>query len=490
MISARRGLMLTAQVAGLAATGWIVWSAAVLPRLSQQPLAEIVRSALLHALFACGSGAAIALVLYFAIARSIRHDAALLAVRTSATAVWFAPAAILLTALSPAAIGAALVLVVSATRLLHDQWRLFHPPETARFVTVTSSLFGPPLPTFRVRDLIPALIAALSLESGALLLPLGYPLLAAALVCLSLAMLTLLVLISGSAQTAPAASLPRAILGVLLTVILAAGLTVGGLARAPGQSFDRDATGVKRRPGPVQTVRALMRKLAGREEPRGPAEKVTRLYTPPSDNVDVTDKSFPGVVLVPETEPPKALVAPQPHSSTAPPAADLPKPSNIPFTGEYWMFKPPNVRPPRTSYLRKGTPLALSFVTTDHRPLSMEAHQKLDHAIDLRCCSGIQMAISNIDRYPGTITLEIILIDGAARQSESLGTAEVTSRPSGRPWTGSHFPAPETLAFAIPASTALREFDEIKVVFHRTPLRMDRSARISIERFLLMPRSS
>ena len=47
MSSARRGLMLIAQVAGLFATGWMVWSVAVLPRLSQQPLAQIVRSAFL-----------------------------------------------------------------------------------------------------------------------------------------------------------------------------------------------------------------------------------------------------------------------------------------------------------------------------------------------------------------------------------------------------------------------------------------------------------
>jgi len=232
-----------------------------------------------------------------------------------------------------------------------------------------------------------------------------------------------------------------------------------------------------------------MRKLAGREKLRGPNEKVTKLYTPPSESVDVTDKSFPGIVLIPETEPPKALVAPQPHSLLALRSADFPKPSDIPFTGEYWMFKAPNVRPPQTSYLRKGTPLALSFVTTDHRPLSMEAHQKLDHAIDLHCCRGIQIAISNIDRYPGTVTLEIVLIDSAAQRSESLGTADVTSKPDGRPWTGSRFPVLETLEFRIPLSTELREFNEIKVVFHRASLRMDRSARISIERFSLMPRT-
>jgi hypothetical protein len=486
--SARRGLMLIAQVAGLFATAWIVWSMAVLPRLSQQPLAEIVRTALVYAMFACGSGAAITLVLYLAIARTIRHDAVLLAVRTSATAVWFAPAAILLTALSPAAIGAALVLVVSATRLLYDQWRRFYPQRETPSVPVASLLFGPPPQSFQVWDFIPALIAALALELAALMFPLGYPLLAGALICLGLAMLTLLVLMAGSGRAAPEKNLPRAILGLLLTVILAAGLVVGGLARGPGQSYARAPFGMKRRPGPVQSVRALIRKLAGREELRGPSEKVTKLYTPPPESVDVTDQSFPGIVLVSETEPPKALVAPQPRSPIALRSADFPKPSDIPFTGEYWMFKPPNIRPPQTSYLRKGTPLVLSFVTTDHRPLSMEAHQKLDHAIDLRCCRSIQIAISNIDRYPGTVTLEVVLIDDAAERSESLGTAEVTSKPAGRPWAESRFPAAETLEFAIPSSAILHEFNEIKVVFHRTSLRIDRSARISIERFKLMPR--
>ncbi len=482
--------MLIAQVAALFASGWIVWSVAVLPRLTQQPLAGIVRSALLHTLFACGSGAGITLILYLAIVRSIRHDAVLLALRTSATAVWFAPAAILLTALSPASIGAALVLVVNATRLLYDQWRQFHPPDAADFVPATSFLFGSPLQPFRIVGLIPALLASFALETAILVFPLGYPLLAAALCCLGIAMLTLLILISGSADTTPRANLPRAILGLLLTVILAAGLTVGGLAPSLVQSYDRDPNGTSRRPGPVQTIRSFLRKLAERQRQTGPNEKVTRLYTPPSESVNITDKSFPGVVLFPETEPPKALVAPQPHSLFAVHPADFPKPSTIPFTGEYWMFKPPSARPPGTSYSRKGTPLALSFVTTDHRPLFMEAHQKLEHAIDLRCCSGIQIAILNIDRYPGTVTLEVVLIDDAAQRSESLGTAEVTSRPAGQRWNLSGFPAPETLEFAVPGSTALREFNEIKVVFHRASLREDRSARISIERFLLLPRSS
>src|SRR5229473_7275635 len=211
--------MLIAQVAGLFATAWIVWSVAVLPRLSYQPLAQIVLSAFLHTLFACAAAVTITLLLYFAISRTIRHDTVLVALRTSATAVWFAPAAILLTALSPAAIAAALVLVVSATRLLYDQWRQFQPPVAAPFVRVASHIFGPSPQPFRVIDLIPALIASFAIEGAVLVYPLGYPLLAAALSCLALAMVTLLLLVSGGAQPAPAANLPRSILGVLLTVI-------------------------------------------------------------------------------------------------------------------------------------------------------------------------------------------------------------------------------------------------------------------------------
>src|SRR5258708_284440 len=145
--------MLIAQVVGLFATGWIVWSVAVLPRLSQQPLAQIVRSAFLHTLFACAAAVTITLLLYLAIARSIRHDMVLVARGRSARGVWFGPGAILLTALSPAAIAAAVVLVISATRLLYDQWRQFQPSKAAHFVPEACCLFGSLPQPFRVRDL-------------------------------------------------------------------------------------------------------------------------------------------------------------------------------------------------------------------------------------------------------------------------------------------------------------------------------------------------
>ena len=66
---------------------------------------------------------------------------------------------------------------------------------------------------------------------------------------------------------------------------------------------------------------------------------------------------------------------------------------------------------------------ALPQIITDHQPIQMEAHHKLDQAIALDCCRAIQLAIRNADRYPNTIALELVLIDrdGPGAPSISLG---------------------------------------------------------------------
>jgi hypothetical protein len=97
----------------------------------------------------------------------------------------------------------------------------------------------------------------------------------------------------------------------------------------------------------------------------------------------------------------------------------------------------------------------------------------------VHCCTQIQIAIRNTDQYPGTVSLELILIDTtvAINLIRSLGTVA----------TGPPSPSQQVLSFRIPPVTALQKFDEIKVVFHRAQLRADKSARIAIERFVLVP---
>jgi hypothetical protein len=469
----KRNLALLVQVAGLAATGWVVWTAAVVPRLARQPLAGVIWEALQHALFACFASAAITLALYLSIARSGRTDALLAALRTSATAIWFAPATLLLSELSPLALGAALVLVISTTRLLYFEWRVIHPDQPAGEFVIASELFEAPPSPLRLKDLTPALMASFGLQAGIVGVLMGLPLLAAVLFSLTTAMLTFAALSSGAYEPQTNRSLPRSILGLMLTVILAAGLTVGGLA-GHIQRGARWHWGAGHGSGPVQSVRALLERLLNGDEADRPKGRVTTIYAPPAGNVEIDDKSFPGVVLFSEPKPRAKLVEPRPGWARTTISSVPMEPSIIPFSGEYWMFRPPDTQPPKKSYLRWGNPETLSFLTTDHATMAMEAHQKLEHPIDLSCCGEIQIAISNADRYPGTVELELILIDNGA--SQSLGTVAAPFHPEA------------VLSFAIPPGSAIRQFNELAVVFHRDRVRIDRSARISIERFVLAPR--
>jgi hypothetical protein len=67
-----------------------------------------------------------------------------------------------------------------------------------------------------------------------------------------------------------------------------------------------------------------------------------------------------------------------------------------------------------------------------------------------------------------------------------LGKAAVRSQPkvSGDTVT----PVLETLEFTMPEAPAIAEFEEFKLVFSRAQARMDKSAKLAIERFVLMPR--
>jgi hypothetical protein len=483
----RRDFMLVVQISGLLATAWLIWSMSLLPRLNRESMADVVAQALAYTLAACVASAVIALSLYLLSARSFSEEAIRMGLRTSGTAVWFAAATILLAQLSPATLPAALVLVVSATRLLYGQWRLVHPVRRFRFsAPIQHPFFDPPLaPQFR--ELIPALAASLAIESGVLLFPANYPLLAAALFCLSVAMVTFCALRAGAMRAATASSLPRSILGFFLTLILAAGLTVGGLAGGL-RSGSHWQSPLQRRPSPFESARALLHKLFEENGEGRSKDPVTNLYFPPAGAVEITDNSFPGVILLPEVKPEQpVLVAPSLAWSRTSPEIATVKPFRIPFSGVYWMYRPPFDRPPRTSHVQQGSPLTLSFRTTDHAPMSMEAYQKLDRAIDIRCCRAIQIAISNMDAYPGTIALELVIIDSqsASQPMLSLGTVPVASQRPANSFAGNV--TRETLDFGIPGITPLHQFDVIKVIYHRDLVRLERSARISIEGFVLSP---
>lgn len=199
----------------------------------------------------------------------------------------------------------------------------------------------------------------------------------------------------------------------------------------------------------------------------------------------------PGVVLWPDKQTHTRLVAPTPvienallsgHGST--------KPLEIPFGGVYWLFRAPDIHPPRTSRQAHGSPEKLDIRSTDRRALSMEAHENLGSMIDLNCCRKIQIAIRNADRYPETVTMELVLINSAApgKPSQSLGRTMVTSTRPWRLYDKPSSPASETLNFIIPPHASIRRFDEVMVVFRLDAARADAGPKIAIDRFVLIPR--
>jgi hypothetical protein len=427
--------------------------------------------------------------LYFFFAEAISdHFRRIL--RTSTAAVWFAPATILLTEQSAAAMLAVLILVVNTTRVLCSEWRLTQaepdrtPPPDADGLFQHYAL---PAPTFS-RQLAAGVTLAFFAQAGVVAAMMHYPLLAASCFAFNAAFLTAFGITVGMLPPERPRDLPRSVLGVILTVFLAAGLTLGGspaeLTRGSGGTVSWN---FQRRPGLVEMVRALVQKWLYGAKPRtapnasgAPGQTGAPMpgYEPAAGPVKVGDNDFPGVILRPEIKDVITLV--DPVTTGIGFSAHSARPLGIPFSGEYWMFRWPYRRPPYGSFLERGSPAWRGFLTTDHAPLQMEAHHKLDQKIDLRCCNKIQIAIWNGDRHPGTIVLEIILIDTERRISQSLGTTPVRSSPG-------TLPVRETLEFPIPIMRALDQFNEFKVVFHRDRKRMDRSARIEIDRFVLVP---
>src|SRR5215813_13150059 len=88
-------LGMAAQVVSLLLTGVIIWNSVLGPRLLRQPLTTVAGHALLYAALAWFWSATITFILYLVLPRSESNRMVWSTLRTSAVAVWFAPACIL-----------------------------------------------------------------------------------------------------------------------------------------------------------------------------------------------------------------------------------------------------------------------------------------------------------------------------------------------------------------------------------------------------------
>jgi hypothetical protein len=183
---------------------------------------------------------------------------------------------------------------------------------------------------------------------------------------------------------------------------------------------------------------------------------------------------FSGVILKTTKQSHVALVAPPSRRTSY--GRGMLKPMFIPFSGEYWMFYWPRRRPPKSSLLEFGDPNDFKFTAADFSRLSMEARQTISAPIDVESCGSIEVDITSTDPMPGTVFLELILADTRTTQAPRQSLGEVEARATGK------------LHFEVPSQSAIQEFDEIAVVYRLQPPRVHRSANISINSFLLIPR--
>jgi hypothetical protein len=118
----------------------------------------------------------------------------------------------------------------------------------------------------------------------------------------------------------------------------------------------------------------------------------------------------------------------------------------------------------------------------------MEAHQNLGAFIETSCCSAIEVAIRNADRYPGSVLVDLLLGDSHSptQLPVSLGPLPVLSTQPFHP--GLQHEMAEVLSFPMPMARVMPRFDEFTVKFELGRSRGNHSPGIAIERFVLVPR--
>jgi hypothetical protein len=204
--------------------------------------------------------------------------------------------------------------------------------------------------------------------------------------------------------------------------------------------------------------------------------RIAPINTAGAKTRSVIDLLFPGVVLYPVVKSTVRLIAPPSLERGI--MGSPSKPFLIPFEGVYWFWKFPGDRPPETAVVKQGSPAKLIFHSTDGTSLFMEAHQVLATAIDLQCCSAIEIRLENADSRPNSIEVELLIRNTRlrGRPFQPLGVHQLTGSRT------------QTLAYKIPRATKMQAFDELTVRVHTQFWRRDQSANIAIQDFALIPR--
>lgn len=201
-------------------------------------------------------------------------------------------------------------------------------------------------------------------------------------------------------------------------------------------------------------------------------------------------RHYTSVILWPPKQRLTRLYFPQPQLA-AQPAARLAHPIQIPFDGPYWYFEPPDDSPGDNAHVARGLPTerGVNLTSADGGPLRMEAIQHLAQPIRLSCCSEIDVAVDDAEAQRGLTSLGIVLTDTSSADAPTLllGFLPTAATPASSASIPPSRETEETVRFPIPASHALRRFNQITVIVLPTLDRW-RGSKIAVEGFTLQPK--
>ncbi len=457
----------------------VAWLACPVPPQHLLEWDELLLSAVAYVVIVLVVSAAVAAIGFALIPRRTLFNSYVVIVRLLAGAAWFAPLVIFGWLRARWAVVVAVLMAVTLTRTIRHFGIVAEAGQTATPAslmsdTLTEKMFQIAEGPSPLRPLLYPFFIVICIQAGAMIAAAGYNLAAAIVLGLSTVMLV------WSFPSHPVGLSKKGVSFLVLTVVLAFFLTAVGLAPFVKLEGLWDASS-----GGGTVSRALLYAIFGAKSVKPSAPPVQ----PTDVNTGNGTGTYKGVILWPE-EPKAIMLAPPPLEMPAGffvPTRD--NPLRVPFRGVYWFFKPPDTRPPEHSYKVKGSPEKMGMHSSDADPLLMEAHQDFSLPINLDCCSRIQVAVRNADRYPRTVSLELRLRNRnlPGKPWVSLGRATVTSKLPDQAADDAP-PVEEILSFNVPQTAPFRQFNEITISFRLAPQRAGASARIAIDRFIFLAR--
>ncbi|HVH89084.1 MAG TPA: hypothetical protein VM912_20375, partial [Terriglobales bacterium] len=320
--------------------------------------------------------------------------------------------------------------------------------------------------------------------------------------------LTRAILSSAMLQTAVLANLIYKRELALLLFVLGAALIAGQLRGAADESTDQPQTASPQRyllpSAAVATIvivigllpllvslgqrsdflEAVFRKLVlGGTSGQVVANRSVRL-----EQTRIRSDGYIGVILTPK--PPKTNPVSAPSEiSFGGSEPNLMRPLAIPFTGSYWFFQFPFVRPPLDSITAEGDPATVGVRSSNYKPLLMEAVQNLYEPINTARLGAIKLAMFDADVFPGTVSVELVLVDAATwdHPAQSLGIQRLDVSTRIENASNSHS---ENLSFRIPPYPRCHQFSQMRLIFTLDASRSRQAAAIAVQSFLLVPRGT